>query len=302
MSKNIIEARSLVKYFGSQAVINGVHLEIPEGESFVVLGSKGAGKTTLLALLANFLAPSAGDLFIQGQNAKVLGEAVRKKLGYIMDKDLFDQQLNVEENLWIYARYMGLGSNEARRRITESMRFFEIADYQEANVDSLNTFERRCLRACRAILHQPKLLIVDELLSGLGLLEQNFLTDRLLDLKKQGLSIIFSTDSMMEADRLADRVGILSAGKLLLEGSPSKIIENEIGFEVVEFDCREDEVEYLVSKISSSYEYRNRGTKIYVYIRSGQDSRNVLDMISGEEMSLRRARLSDVVTKLELSH
>ena len=76
MSKNIIEARSLVKYFGSQAVINGVHLEIPEGESFVVLGSKGAGKTTLLGLLANFITPSAGDLFIQGQNTKVVGEAV----------------------------------------------------------------------------------------------------------------------------------------------------------------------------------------------------------------------------------
>lgn len=302
MGKNIIEARSLVKYFDGRAVINGVHLAVPLGETIVVLGSPGSGKTTLLSLLATFLAPSAGDLFIDGRNVKAVGESIRQNIGFVMDVDLFDEQLNVEENLWIYARYMGLSVARTRARITESMRFFELAELADRSPQSLNKFERHCFRICRANLHEPPLLIVDELLSGLSLLEQNFLADRLKDLKALGKTIVFSTDSLTEASGFADRVGILAGGRLELDGAPAAIIEKEIGYEVVEFDCRENELDYVVAKIQSQYEYRSQGTRVYVYIRQGQDSRNLLDMIASDDLALRKARLSDVVKKLELSH
>lgn len=302
MAKTIVEARSIVKYFGSQLVIDGVHLDIQEGESFAILGSINSGKSTLLGIIGQVYKPSAGDLFIDGLNTKVVGPEVRKHIGVCFEQDIFDSSFNVEENLWIYAKYMGLNSKEAKDRITEVLRFMELMDYSKSNIKSLNPFEKRCLSLARASIHQPKLLVIDELLTGLSMLEQNFLVDRLRDYKKEGKTIVFSTDSYTEASALADKVGILSKGKLKLEGQPNQLVEDEIGFEVVEFLCREEEVEYLISKLTDHYEFRNSGNRIYVYIRKGQDSRNLIDMVSSDELSLRKAKLSDVVTKLELSH
>lgn len=302
MSKTIVEARSIVKYFGGQLVIDGVHLDIQEGESFAILGSINSGKSTLLGIIGQVLKPSAGDLFIDGLNTKVVGPEVRRHVGVCFEQDIFDHAFSVEENLWIYAKYMGLSSKETKDRITDSLRFMELADFSKSDVSSLSAFEKRCLSLARASIHDPKLLVVDELLTGLNLLEQNFLIDRLTDYRKEGKTIVFSTDSYTEASTLADKVGILSKGKLKLEGKPSSLVENEIGYEVVEFLCRDEEIEYLISKLSDQYEFRNNGNRIYVYIRKGQDSRNLIDMVSSDELSLRKAKLSDVVTKLELSH
>jgi lipooligosaccharide transport system ATP-binding protein len=302
VAKTIVEARSLVKYFGSKLIIDGVHMDIAEEECFAVLGAQNAGKSTLLSLLACVNSASAGDLFIEGLNAKVVGPDIRRKIGVCFEKDIFNSQLNVEENLWSYAKFMGMTAKEIKDRITEVLRFLEIADFSNSSTESLNNFEKRCLSLGRALVHQPSLIVVDELLTGLSLLEQNFLVDRLRDLKKEGKTIIFSTDSYTEASVLADRVGILAKGKLQLEGKPKNLVEEEIGFEVVEFLCRDEEIEYLLSKLTDKYEYRVRGNRVYVYIRKGQDSRNLIDMISSDELSLRKAKLSDVVTKLELTH
>lgn len=302
MAKSVVEARSLVKYFGSELVIDGVHLDVTEGDSFAILGATNSGKSTLLGMIAQIFTPSAGDLFILGLNTKVAGPEIRKQVGVCFEKDIFDESLLVDENLWVYGKYMGLNSKAVKSRITEVLRFMELGDFARASIDSLNSFEKRCLSLTRAILHNPKLVVVDELLTDLSMLEQNFLIDRLRDLKKDGKSIIFSTDSYTEASILADKVGILSKGKLQLEGAPNMLVEEQIGLEVVEFVCPEEEVEYLMNKLSDNYDFRNRGNRMYVYIRKGQDSRNLIDMISSDELSLRKARLSDVVTKLELSH
>lgn len=301
MSKNIIEARSLVKKFQEKSVIEGVHLEIKEGESFGILGGINAGKTTLSLLLATVIKPSAGDLYINGVNTKEANPNIKSMLGVVLQDDFFDDEFSVEDNLWLYARYHKIPSKQVKNRIKEVMRFMDFGEYVRYSVSSLNIFQKKCLSLARAILHEPPILILDELLTGLNPVQQTFLVDRIKDLKKKGATVVFTTDSYTEASLLADRVGIIAKGRVRLEGSPANLVSDQIGYEVLEFQCPEKEMEYVISHLGAKYDYRTYGTKIYIYLKPGQDSRNVLDVITTDELSLRKARLSDVVKKVELT-
>ncbi|MFK8136892.1 MAG: ABC transporter ATP-binding protein [Bdellovibrionales bacterium] len=301
MNQVLVEARKLVKSYAEKDVLSGVDLDLKQGECLAILGALGAGKTSLLRILSLVIPVDRGDIFIAGSNTREeLGNS-KSLIGSVFDIDLFEEEFSVFENLLLYSKFHNISAKDARDSIKKKMRLFEISQYSDRSIGELSPFELRCLSLCRALIHDPKVLILDSIFNGLDLLERNFLFDILSDLKKDGLSIVVSSDNVTDVRDLADRVAILADGKIKTVGSPADLIDEQIGEEVIEFLLREDEIEYTIRKIENQFEYRVSGNKVIVYLKQGQDSRQLLNFISSDGLSIRKAQLRDVVQKMELS-
>lgn len=229
-----IIAKDLTKKFGDLTAVNGISFQIGEGECFAFLGPNGAGKTTTVQMIHCVSPVTGGSVTVFGEKAGLDNRKIKALTGVIPQEITLDSGLTVHENLQVFARFFDIGAREAAQRVDELLEFVELSAKKKSRIDELSTGMKRRLLVARALLNRPRLIIADEPTTGLDPQARHLIWQRLRLLKSKGTTLILTTQYMEEAEQLCDRLVVMNEGRILKEGSPRRLVEDEIGREVVE--------------------------------------------------------------------
>jgi lipooligosaccharide transport system ATP-binding protein len=231
---SMIHARGLVKRFGDLVAVDGIDLDVRQGEAFGFLGPNGAGKSSTMRMIGCVSPVSGGTLRILGRDPDADGPQIRARLGVVPQQDTLDLELTVRENVLIYGRYFGLTRRELRPKIDELLDFVQLADRAGDKVEPLSGGMKRRLTIARSLVNDPELLLLDEPTTGLDPQARHVVWDRLFRLKQRGVTLVLTTHYMDEAEQLCDRLVVMDHGRIVAEGSPRQLIERYSTREVVE--------------------------------------------------------------------
>jgi lipooligosaccharide transport system ATP-binding protein len=234
MSGPMVEARALTKRFGAFVAVDGVDFAIEPGEAFGFLGPNGAGKTSTMRMIGCVSPRTAGELHVLGLDPAHDGPRIRARLGVVPQEDNLDTELTVWDNLMIYGRYFDLPRAEIRERAGELLEFVNLTDRRDSRVDPLSGGMKRRLTIARSLLNRPEMLLLDEPTTGLDPQARHLLWDRLYQLKRSGVTLVLTTHYMDEAEQLCDRLVIMDNARIVAEGSPRRLIADNVTREVVE--------------------------------------------------------------------
>ncbi len=237
----LMKARGLTKTFGEFIAVDGIDVEVHKGEAFGFLGPNGAGKSSTMRMIGCVSPVTSGQLTVFGLDPAHDGPEIRALLGVVPQKDTLDEELTVQENLWVYGRYFGLSRAEVKRRAVELLEFAQLSDRATDRVEPLSGGMKRRLTIARSLINEPRILLLDEPTTGLDPQARHILWDRLFRLKRQGVTLIVTTHYMDEAEQLCDRLVVMDKGRIVAEGSPRQLIEQHSTREVLElrFDVAE---------------------------------------------------------------
>ncbi|MBY6106283.1 ABC transporter ATP-binding protein [Ferrimonas balearica] len=227
-----IEARGLTRQFGDFTAVDDVDLQVAPGTIYGFLGPNGCGKTTTIRMLTGLLTPSAGEATVLGLKLPQEAEALKRQIGYMTQKFSLYEDLTVLENLRFVARIYSLPYREGRRRIDQLLSIYGLTENANQRAGSMSGGQRQRLALAAAVIHQPRLLFLDEPTSAVDPENRREFWEQLFDLCDQGTSILVSTHYMDEAER-CHRLAILERGQKRADGSPEGLMDN-MGAKVVE--------------------------------------------------------------------
>ena len=295
----IITAKNLFKKYGDLTAVDGISFEIQEGECFGFLGPNGAGKTSTIKMIHCVSPVTAGTLTVDGLPAHIDNRILKKKTGVIPQEITLDIDLTVRENLMVFSRFFDIPKRVARERIEGLLKFVELEAKRDSKIDQLSTGMKRRLLIARALLNEPRIIVADEPTTGLDPQARHLIWQRLRQLKNQGATLILTTQYMEEAQQLCDRIVVMYQGKILKEGVPSRLIEDEIGREVAEIRIAADQDESLIAKLAEfSCGHERVGDTLFFYCRDGQNLRRKVTELDLPNTVHRPATLEDVFLKL----
>jgi len=208
---------------GKVLALNGLDLDVHDGEFFCLIGPNGAGKTTTIGILTTRVLPTGGVATVAGIDVVRDSVGVRRRIGVVPQRPNPDRSLNVVENLVFHAAYFGIRTREARRRAEELLARLEITDKTTAKVDQLSGGQQQRLMIARALIHEPSIIFLDEPTVGLDPSARNALWTILRELHTQGRTIVMTTHYMEEANQLSDRIGFIDRGQLLALDTPDNL-------------------------------------------------------------------------------
>lgn len=265
-----VRVHGLEKSYASRIALDSIELTIPSGECVGLLGPNGAGKTTLLKLILGLIPCDAGSIRVLGETVDPSNGAFRSRVGVVPQDHSLDLQLTVEENLRTYARYFG--SPTSKNFSLESLlHFVALEDRRNTPVHKLSGGLKRRLALARALINDPELLILDEPTTGLDLQARELVWERLRSLVREGRSVIVTTHSMDEAQRLSDQLVILDQGRILCQGSPSDLIRSRVEPHIVEIEHGARYRQSLAAVLPSDCRNELAGDSLLVYA-SAKDS------------------------------
>ena len=295
----IITAKNLFKKYGDLTAVDGISFEIQEGECFGFLGPNGAGKTSTIKMIHCVSPVTAGTLTVDGLPAHIDNRILKKKTGVIPQEITLDIDLTVRENLMVFSRFFDIPKRVARERIEGLLKFVELEAKRDSKIDQLSTGMKRRLLITRALLNEPRIIIADEPTTGLDPQARHLIWQRLRQLKNQGVTLILTTQYMEEAQQLCDHIVVMYQGKILKEGVPSQLIEDEIGREVTEVRISPDQDEALIARLAEfSCGHERAGDTLFFYCRDGQNLRRKVTELNLPNTVHRPATLEDVFLKL----
>jgi lipooligosaccharide transport system ATP-binding protein len=292
-----IVARELTKRYGDVEAVRGVSFEVGAGEIVGFLGPNGAGKTTTVRMLSCFLPPTTGTASIHDIDVRERPRDVKRLIGVCPQEDNLDPDFHVLKNLLVYGRYFGISHRVVRDRALELLAFVALSDKAHAPIASLSGGMKRRLVLARALLNEPRVLILDEPTTGLDPQARHAIWTRIRSLRSHGTTVLLTTHYMEEASQLCDRVVVMDGGRILLEGSPLALVEREVGRTVVEaWNYAEDFVQFLRTLPGRLEEV---GDRLYFYPEESDHVERLFDQrFPHQERLIRRATLEDVFLKL----
>lgn len=221
--KPILEARGVVKRYAAHTALSGVDIAVPQGTIFGLLGPNGAGKTSLIRIINQITAPDEGEVYFEGEplQPKHIG-----RIGYLPEERGLYKKMKVGEQLEYLAQLKGLSGRDARERLKRWFEKFEIQDWWNKNVEDLSKGMQQKTQFIATIVHEPSLIILDEPFSGFDPINANLLKDEILELKRKGITIIFSTHRMESVEELCDAIALIDRSKVVLKGE-KKAIKND---------------------------------------------------------------------------
>jgi ABC transporter DrrB family efflux protein len=230
-----VRVGAVVKRFGSTTALAGVDLEVPEGMVFGLLGPNGAGKTTLIRILATLLVPDAGRAELLGHDVVAESSRVRELLALTGQFAAVDELLTGRENLEMFGRLFHLSRVEARRRAAELLERFELVEAADRTAKTYSGGMRRRLDLASSLLTQPRVLFLDEPTTGLDPRSRNEIWEIVRDLRREGTTILLTTQYLEEADQLADEIAVIDHGRVIAEGTGNELKER-VGGHILEVE------------------------------------------------------------------
>jgi lipooligosaccharide transport system ATP-binding protein len=299
----VIQARGLSKRYGALEAVRGIDFTIERGECFGFLGPNGAGKSTTMRMIYRATPLGGGSLRILGHEVGA-GEndrRIKRRLGVVPQEYNLDERLSARENLEVFARFYGLRGQAAARRVAELLAFVAIEDRPDAPIQTLSGGLKRRVQIARGLLGSPEILILDEPTTGLDPQVRNTLWDKLIDLKRNGTTLVLTTHYMDEAEKLCDRLVIMDQGRIVAQGSPRELIRAHVTPYVVELRALDPRVtadleDLLVERVSYTGHLAER---LLLYTEHGENVlREVLHAHPEIGATLRHATLEDVFLRI----
>jgi ABC-2 type transport system ATP-binding protein len=236
MSEITIATKELTKNFGNFTAVDGVNLEIPKGQLFGLLGPNGAGKTTLVRMLCTLLEPSEGTAEIAGYDIVKDASEVRKRIGVVSDGVSLYQDLTIEENLKLFSTLYDLPNSMAEDRMQNLLEMFNFKEKSKRLVGKLSSGWIKKAMIIAALIHDPKILFLDEVTSGLDPQSALALREFTRKLCDEGVTVIWTTHYMTEPEIICDKVGIIFEGRLIEIGTPKELRSNVSKQSVLEIE------------------------------------------------------------------
>ncbi|MCW2311166.1 ATP-binding cassette domain-containing protein [Rhodoferax antarcticus] len=298
MSDPIFSVHGLVKRYGDATVVNDMSFEIAPGECLGVIGPNGAGKTTTIRMCLGLTVPDAGTVTAFGLQMPRDALAIKAQLGVVSQIDTLDPDFSCAENLLVYGRYFGMKDAQIRERVPSLLEFASLTAKATAKPGELSGGMKRRLSLARALVNNPRLLLLDEPTTGLDPQARHLMWERLQQLLQQGKSILLTTHFMDEAERLCSRLLVLDHGKKIAEGRPRDLIRQHLESDVVEVYGRgalalvDSPLAALAARIEIS------GETVFFYTAAAQPMLDALDAYPDLRTLHRPANLEDLFLKL----
>ena len=297
-SEVLIKAEGLTKKFDDFLAVDNINFQVLKGECFGFLGPNGAGKTTTMRMVQCVLPLTGGSLRVSEMDVTIEGREIKKMIGVAQQEDNLDPDFTVLHNLVVYARYFDIPKKEATRRGEELLRFVQLDEKKEVIIDELSSGMKRRLILARALINEPKILILDEPTTGLDPQARHLIWDKIRNLKKEGVTIVLTTHYMEEAAQLCDRTVIMDLGKIIEEGKPLELIKKHVGEEVLEVAYDEEVLKFLQTTFPDA-RLEVTGDRIQVFTNQARGVfSQILSKYSFKAAMIRDANLEDVFLKL----
>jgi lipooligosaccharide transport system ATP-binding protein len=305
---SLVHVRGVWKHFGERLAVADLDLDVWPGVCFGLLGPNGAGKTTTLRMIYGVTRPTRGAIHVFGLDIASDPRAVRARLGVTLQENVLVEALTPEENLRIFGRYHLLREPELSRRIAELMEFLDLHSHARTPAKLLSGGFQRRLAIAMSLMNDPELLILDEPTTGLDPAVRLALWSRVRELRSRGKTVLLTTHYMDEAERLCDRVAIMSEGRAVCEGPPRELIHDRVAREAVELDCGPEEEVKLFRGLPGAQQRLRAGNRLLLYT---EDATPIVEWIHHHDggdrrpLVVRPANLEDVflcVTGTELEH
>jgi lipooligosaccharide transport system ATP-binding protein len=296
MSEVVVDARRLVRRYGDLAAVDGVDLRIERGSCVALLGPNGAGKTTLSRMVGALAPRNGGDLSVFGMDPWADQTRVKSRLGWVLQQDALDGDLDSSESLRVWADLHGLPKEWARERAAAVVKLLGLEGRERSRPMTLSGGLRRRLAIARALLTEPEFLILDEPTTGLDPQVRHALWDVLRRLRDGGLTILVTTHYMEEAARIADRVVILHRGKVVAEGGPDELVRRTLRRYVLEI--RADEAPAGERFGCAAEDVRRHGDRVLAFHDDESVLRDAVARCAFRTSMVRPSSLEDVFLDL----
>ena len=239
-------------YDGRKYAVDGISFSVREGEVFGMLGRNGAGKTTTIRILSTLLKRSSGSVSVLGMDPSTAGNHIRKRIGVVLQDESFDFT-TVEKALDVYGFIWGVSKSERDKKRESLLNTFELTDVRKKRMWDLSGGQKRRVQVAREFMHDMDLLFLDEPTSGLDPIARRNILNMIKDLTKDGLSVLFTTHNLEEADYLCQRVAIMNNGKILASDTIDALKTGYNGLKTVEVKIGGDQTgaKSMFSKVSS---------------------------------------------------
>lgn len=280
MDNYVLELDGLVKDFDNKRAVNNVSLKLKRGEILGLLGPNGAGKTTTIRMTMNIIAPDSGTIKILGEH---FSEKLKERIGYLPEERGLYRKMKVSETLRFFGELKGMKGDEIKARGSELLKKFDLEDYYDKKVEELSKGMAQKLQFITTIIHSPDLLILDEPFSGLDPVNIELVKDIILEKKKEGISIIFSTHLMAYAEKIVDDVVMINKGKKVIDGNLSDV-----------------KAQYGTKFVKVNYEGDSGFVRTLDYVQSVKDYGNEME-IELNDIALKNKLLNDLVTKISVN-
>ncbi len=225
---NIVEVEDLRKQFEPPrgvVAVDGVSFTISRGEIFSLLGPNGAGKSTTISMLSCLLRPSGGDGRIDGHSIRTEAQQVKEAIGVVPQDIALYPDMSARENLLFWGKMYGLTSSHLKSRVDEVLELIKLTERQKDRIEKFSGGMKRRVNIGVALLHKPKVLLLDEPTVGIDPQSRRSILDGILDLRDQGMTILYTTHYMAEAQELSDRIGIIDHGKMIALGTHHELVK-----------------------------------------------------------------------------
>jgi ABC-2 type transport system ATP-binding protein len=219
----LIQVQDAVKVYGSFRAVDGVSLDVPEGQIHGFLGPNGAGKTTTIRMVAGLLKPTAGRITINGHDLAADPVAAKTSLGFIPDRPFIYDKLTAGEFLRFHGGLYGMAGTEIEKRIADMLGLFELTRWETELVESFSHGMKQRLVMCAAFLHQPRAVLVDEPMVGLDPRGARLIKDVFRAMSRKGVAILMSTHTLEVAQEMCDVISIILKGRIIAHGTVDQI-------------------------------------------------------------------------------
>ncbi len=297
----IITAQGLTKVYGKLTAVDKINFKIMPGTCYGFLGPNGAGKTTVMRMIYCVTPLTSGLLNVNGVNVMENMSVVKKGIGVVTQDDSLDYDLNVINNLLVYARYYDLTRGQALRRANELIEFFQLSDKRDENVRSLSGGMKRRLQIARALINKPSILILDEPSTGLDPQARHHVWAKCHELIEQGVTLLLTTHYMDEAEQLCDQIAVMDHGRIIKEASPWELIKTEVSPQVVEVRGDQNSRQGILDKVRDQIDFHESlSDRLLLYTSDANPLHTVIQEMNIPVKTLlsRRSSLEDVFLKL----
>jgi lipooligosaccharide transport system ATP-binding protein len=287
-ASTVVLAREVSKRFDDRVAVDHLDLEVPAQICFGLLGPNGAGKTTTLRMIYGVTRATTGSIRVFGMDINQHLRLVRSRLGVTLQQNVLIEALSPKENLRVFGRYHLLREPQLSRRAEELIDFLELGSHANVPVRQLSGGFQRRLAIALSLINRPELLILDEPTTGLDPAVRLALWSRIRELRAAGTTVLMTTHYMDEAQRLCDRVAIVSAGKVVGAGTPADLIATLLAPEAVEFDSTLQEEAALLDGFARSNGRLRAGQRLILYV---DDPTPLIERIRHHDQGDRRSIL-----------